>query len=191
MSNNLHTIAIRPATLEDAGRILEIYSYYIKHTAVTFEYEVPSLSDFQERMQGIMERYPYLVIEDQGVIMGYCYASAFHPRAAYSWCSELSIYLDKDARRCGMGRMLYEKIESILKDMGITNLYACIGFPEQEDEYLTKDSEKFHQKLGFTTIGNFSRCGYKFHTWYGMIWMEKMIGAHKSDQTPVTWYRNS
>ncbi len=188
MTDNMHTTTIRPATLEDAGRILEIYSYYVTDTAVTFEYDIPSPEEFRGRMQDVMERYPYLVIEDNGVIMGYCYASAFHPRAAYQWCCELSIYLHKDARRCGMGRMLYEKIESLLKDMGITNLYACIGLPEREDEHLTRDSEKFHQKMGYTTIGNFSRCGYKFDTWYGMIWMEKIIGSHTADQTPVTWY---
>ena len=188
MSDNTPNLRIRPATEADADRILAIYSYYVENTSVTYEYEVPSLEEFTQRIQNTRKRYPYLVIEDEGVIMGYCYASSFHPRAAYQWCCELSIYLDKDARRCGMGRLLYQEMESLLKKMGFTNLYACIAFPEEEDAYLTRDSEKFHKKLGFTTVANFARCGYKFQNWYGMIWMEKIIGPHLKEQPPVLTY---
>lgn len=71
--------------------------------------------------------------------------------------------------------------------MGITNLYACIGYPQTEDEYLDKNSEQFHAHLGFQTVGTFHRCGYKFNRWYDMIWMEKMIGEHQSQQLPVAY----
>ena len=66
-----------------------------------------------------------------------------------------------------------------LKDMGILNLYSCIGDPLQEDEYLTRNSELFHQHLGFTKVGTFYKCGYKFNRYYNMIWMEKIIGEHR------------
>ena len=84
-----------------------------------------------------------------------------------------------------MGRMLYEALEAALKEMGILNLYACIGYPDTEDEYLTRNSADFHKHLGFEKVGEFHKCGYKFDRWYSMIWMEKIIGEHKDQQPPI------
>ena len=70
--------------------------------------------------------------------------------------------------------------------MGILNMYACIGYPDNEDEYLTKNSAEFHSHIGFVQVGEFHKCGYKFGRWYNMIWMEKIIGEHKKDQAPIT-----
>lgn len=181
----MRTIKVRNAVPEDAARILEIYSYYVEHTAISFEYDVPTLAEFEARMKNTMKRYPYLVVEQDGVIQGYAYAGAFVGRAAYSWACELSIYLDRTARGSGFGRMLYEAMEGRLREMGILNLYACIGYPETEDEYLNRNSAEFHAHLGFTTVGEFHKCGCKFGRWYNMIWMEKLIGAHQSGQAPV------
>ncbi len=169
---------IRDAKLEDAERILEIYAYYVRHTAITFEYDVPALRDFQERMKNTLETYPYLVVEADGVIWGYAYAGPFIGRAAYDWSSETTIYLDPAAQGYGLGRKIYEALEGRLKQMGILNLYACIGYPETEDEYLTRNSAEFHAHLGFIQVGEFHKCGYKFGRWYNMIWMEKIIGSH-------------
>ncbi|MBQ5675892.1 MAG: GNAT family N-acetyltransferase, partial [Lachnospiraceae bacterium] len=80
---------------------------------------------------------------------------------------------------CGYGRKLYEALERALVDQGILNLYACIAYPIVEDEYLTKNSAQFHAHLGYKTVGEFYKCGYKFGRWYNMIWMEKLIGKHK------------
>lgn len=181
-------IIVRDAGMEDAERILEIYDYYVKNTAITFEYDTPSLEEFQERMRSIMQRYPYLVILKDGVIEGYAYAGPFVGRTAYDWSCEMTIYLAHNAQKCGMGRTLYEALQKVLHDMGILNLYACIGYPEQEDEYLNTNSADFHAHLGFTRVGQFSRCGYKFGRWYHMIWMEKMIGQHQKEQPPVIRY---
>lgn len=178
-------IAVRNARLEDAGRLLEIYSYYVENTAITFEYTVPTLSEFRERMRGIMKRYPYLVIEVDGAIQGYAYAHAFVGRAAYDWSCETTIYLAHTAHRRGLGRKLYAALEAALKDMGILNLYACIGYPEIEDEYLTRNSAEFHAHLGYTKVGEFRKCGYKFGRWYSMIWMGKIIGIHQAKQEPI------
>ena len=169
----------RNATPEDAGRILEIYAYYVEHTAISFEYEVPSLYEFRCRIENTLKRYPYLVLEDAGGIQGYAYAGSFVGRAAYDHCCELTIYLDHDAKGQGFGRALYDALETRLREMGILNLYACIGDPVTEDEYLTKNSEQFHQHMGFTKVGTFHQCGYKFGRWYDMIWMEKIIGKHE------------
>lgn len=179
-------ITVRSATLGDAERILEIYDYYVKNTAITFEYTTPTLEEFRGRMEKIMQKYPYLVTEKDGVIAGYAYAGAFVGRAAYDWSCETSIYLDKNARKCGIGKTLYTALEKELKEMGILNMYACIGYPAEEDEYLTKNSADFHSHIGFTQVGEFHKCGYKFGHWYNMIWMEKVIGEHKEKQAPVT-----
>ena len=130
-------------------------------------------------MENIMKRYPYLVIEDKGLIKGYAYAGVFKARAAYDWSCETTIYIDRNERKSGMGRMLYEALEKKLKAQGILNLYACIGYPEIDDEYLTKNSAEFHEHLGYTKVGEFHKCGYKFGRWYDMIWMEKIIGEHR------------
>ncbi len=135
-------ISIRSARLEDAARLLEIYSYYVLNTAITYETEVPVLAEFRGRMEKTLQHYPYLVLEKDGVIHGYTYAGPFHSRAAYAHCCELSIYLDHDARKRGFGRMLNEALERKLKELGFLNLYVCIGDPVEEDEYLTRNSEE-------------------------------------------------
>lgn len=172
----MSTAIVRDAMLADAGRLLEIYAYYVEYTAISFEYDVPTLSEFQSRMENTMKRYPYLVIEQDGIVQGYAYASAFVGRAAYDRSCELTIYLDRNAQKRGLGRKLYEALESRLRAMGMLNLYACIGYPEKEDEYLTRNSAAFHEHLGFEKAGTFHNCGYKFGRWYHMIWMEKIIG---------------
>ncbi len=170
---------IRLATVEDAPKLLEIYRYYVESTAITYEYDVPSLEEFEKRIENVLKNFPYIVAEQDGTILGYAYASKFHERAAYQWSVEMSIYLDKDQKRNGLGRMLYEELEKRLKAQGILNLYACIGYPEKEDEYLTYDSVRFHEKMGYKLIGEFHKCGKKFDRWYNMVWMEKIIGEHK------------
>lgn len=179
---------IRPADIMDVDGILNIYEYYVKYTAVTFEYEVPSRGEMQKRIARILEKYPYYVAVDEGRIVGYAYAGPFVGRAAYDWSAELTIYLDVHETRRGLGRKLYESLEQTLRDMGILNLYACIAVPEVPDEYLTRNSAQFHAHMGFQQVGEFHRCGYKFQRWYDMIWMEKIIGEHESKQAEVVPY---
>ena len=184
-------VRLRDASPEDAGKLLDIYSYYVLNTAITFEYEVPSGQEFLSRMEHTFLRYPYLVLEDPddtSRLLGYAYAGPFIGRAAYDWSCELTIYLAPAERGKGLGRKLYEAMEERLGRMGILNLYACIGVPETEDEYLTNNSARFHEHLGFRQVGFFQKCGYKFGRWYHMIWMEKVIGEHRSAQPAITGY---
>ena len=171
-------LIIRSVKLEETENLLRIYAPYITDTAITFEYDIPSVEEFENRIIQIKNKYPYLVAEVNGEIVGYAYATAFHPRAAYSRCVELAIYLKTDSRQQGIGRKLYEELEVRLKKLGILNLYACIGYAPVEDEYLTNASVRFHEKMGYKINGHFTKCGYKFGRWYDMVWMEKMIGEH-------------
>ncbi len=180
---------IRAATLDDAEHILKIYAYYVKETAVSFEYTVPALENFRGRIAATLRKYPYLVIAQGEKILGYAYAHEFIWREAYDWAAELTIYIDKDERRRGLGRRLYEALEEILRDMGILNLYACVGWTEREDEFLNHDSAKFHERMGFECAGLFRKCGCKFGHWYDMIWMEKLIGEHEENPHAVRFLR--
>lgn len=173
----MENISIRNATLDDAPELLKIYSYYVEKTAISFEYEVPSVEKFQSRMKRTQKNYPYLVAEFNGKIIGYAYAGAFIGREAYKYSVELTIYLDKNFRSKGVGGRLYRELEKRLRDMGIKNLYACIGYPEVEDEYLTLNSVQFHRHLGFKICGKFTNCGHKFNRVYSMVWAEKIIEA--------------
>lgn len=183
-------ITIRQATREDIKDILEIYGYYTLNTAISFEYETPTLEEFTKRFENISSKFPYLVAvaeneenghpqESKEKIVGYAYGNTLIARAAYDYCAELTIYLDPDMRKCGIGKMLYTELEKQLAEQGIKNLYACVGSPIEEDEYLTNNSEQFHEYLGFKRNGLFYKCGYKFGRWYNMIWMEKIIGEHE------------
>ena len=96
-------IIIRNAELEDVNRILEIYAYYVKNTAITFEYVVPTVEEFLDRMKHTMKKYPYIVIEKDGKIQGYAYAGAFIGRPAYDWSCEMTVYLNHSAQKCGFG----------------------------------------------------------------------------------------
>ncbi|MDY3250608.1 MAG: N-acetyltransferase family protein [Candidatus Choladocola sp.] len=173
-------IEIRPAVPEDAGEILEIYRPYILKTSITFEYDVPSLSDFEQRMKGIMMKYPYLVAVREGKLIGYAYAHAYRERAAYGWDVETSIYLKMGETRGGTGTLLYQRLLELLKRQNVKNVYACITSPNEA-------SERFHEKMGFRFVGVFPETGYKFGKWYGVSWYEKKIGTFEegSELKPV------
>ena len=183
---NSSSFSIRIVRPEDAKELLNIYAPYVRETAITFEYEVPSVQEFTRRIEHTLARYPYLAaVDSSGAIAGYAYASVFHERPAYDWAVETTIYVSKDHRHLGLGRFLYDALETALKAQGILNANACIGYPEVEDEYLTRDSAHFHEHLGYRLVGEFHKCGYKFGRWYDMIWMEKLIGDHTAEPKPV------
>lgn len=172
-------LMIRPTCEKDAAALARIYAYYVEKTAITFEYTAPDMAEMERRRQEISQRYPYLVAESDGKVVGYAYAHAFYGREAYAWSVESSIYVDVNIRKYGIGRKLYEALEKALKSMGILNINACIAVPrDNQDPYVTNGSLNFHQRLGYTLVGRFHNSGYKFDRWYDVVWMEKMIGPH-------------
>lgn len=181
----MEDIRIRVAKPEDATELLEIYSYYVKNTSITFEWDVPSEEEFRSRIENTLKKYPYIVAVSNEKIIAYAYASPFKTRAAYDWAIETSIYVHKDFRRGGVGRIILTKLEELLAEQNILNVNACIAYPPVEDEFLTKDSVRFHERMGYKLVGEFHQCGYKFNRWYNMVWMEKMIGEHVSDQPRI------
>lgn len=179
-------VLIRMATIKDAKEILKIYEPYVKETAITFEYTVPSVEEFEQRIAKITKRYPYLVALKDGIVVGYAYASAFKERAAYDWAVETSIYINREKRGSGVGKLLYRKLEELLRKQNILNVNACIAYPNP-------GSIAFHEKFGYQTVGHFSQCGFKLNRWYDMIWMEKILAEHTNPPKPmipvseITW----
>lgn len=179
------TVSLRVATAQDVPALLAIYTPYVETTAISFEYEAPSEAEFTRRMENILQKYPYLVAEVAGEIVGYAYAGAFKERAAYSWAAESTLYVAKSFHGRGVGRALYTALENILTAQGVLSMNACIAHPEKEDEYLSENSLKFHQRLGFILVGEFHSCGYKFSRRYNMVWVEKQIGTRTATPLPI------
>lgn len=169
---------IEKVSTEDARQLLEIYAPYVENTAVSFEYEVPEIQEFENRIRAITSEYPYIKAVEGDEIWGYAYAGRFKARRAYDYSVETTIYIRQDKRGLGIGKVLYQVLEESLRSMGILNMNACIAVPVSRDEHLTNASRFFHEKMGFSLVGTFHKSGYKFQTWYDMIWMEKMLDEH-------------
>ena len=173
-------VRVRLARIEDAAALAAIYEPYVRETAITFEYIPPTADEFAERMRKTMEFYPYLVAELDGRLVGYAYAGTFKGRPAYDWAVETSIYVAQGHAGGGIGRALHDA-------QGVLNMYACIAVPDgEDDETLTRNSQHFHEHMGYRLVGEFYQCGFKGGRWYDMVWMEKMLGQHCADQPPVT-----
>ena len=159
---------IRLARPSDAATLLAIYAPYVENTAITFEYEVPTIEDFATRIEKTLERYPYLVAEEDGLILGYAYASTYYARAAYDWAVELSVYVSQDARGQGVGTKLYDELEDLLDQMGYVHFLACISLPNEA-------SLALHRKRGYQQVAHFPKIGYKFNRWYDIVWLQKSL----------------
>ena len=153
----------------DAAGILAVYAPYIEKTAVTFETEVPTLTEFTARVAGICAGFPYLVMEVDGELAGYAYAHRQAERAAYAWNAELSIYLAGKWRGKGLGAPLYRLLESLLAMQGYVNLYGVITASN-------RGSIAMHERLGYRQIGLHERTGWKFGQWHDVVWLHKRVG---------------
>lgn len=162
-------MSVRMATPLDIPQILAIYAPYVINTTYSFEYAPPSLEEFTQRFDHITQQFPWLVWEQEGKVLGYAYASAPFARDAYSWCAEPSIYLAPEIQGKGIGRLLYETLEDILRRQGYQVAYAIIT---EENTA----SMAFHQALGYKHLASFPGCGFKHGRWLGTIWMEKRLG---------------
>ncbi len=174
-------MAIRVAKVEDLPRILEIYRPYVEHTATSFEYAVPTLEAFTRRFLGITAQFPWLVWEEDGVVLGYAYGSAPFERTAYQWSAEASIYLCPEAQGRGIGRKLYAELEEILKRQGYRKVYAIITTANEA-------SLAFHKAVGYRLTAQMPGVGYKFGAWYGTVWMEKDLNTWETPPfAPIPW----
>lgn len=168
---------LRFATPKDAPALLAVYHQYID-TSVTFEYALPTVEEFRGRIENISQDYPYLVWDEDGMILGYAYAHRFHERAAYQWCAELSVYLDKSTHGKGLGTKLYTALMDILRLQGVRNVFGCITFPNDK-------SIALHEAMGFELVARYRDAGYKSGCWHDVVWYEKSIAPSAEPPAPI------
>ena len=180
-------VRIRIARPDDAQAIHDIYQYYVENSVVTFDYETPTVEEWEERIPRIEQNYPFLVATIDHKVVGYTYASQFREKAAYDWSVEVTIYLDPELRRQEIGTKLYFALEHFLKDMGYINANACITvLRATPGKQIVNESIRFHRHLGYREVGQFHKIGYKSGSWYEIVWMQKKISEHTENPPKVT-----
>ncbi len=178
--------SIRIATCDDAAALRDIYAPYVLNTAITSEVDVPTVEEFAGRISTTLGRHPWLVAERDGVPVGYAYASPSKGRAGYNWSVEMSIYVDQNERRGGIGGTLYRCLEKVLAKQGVVDAYAWVCYPAIEDEYCTFDSFNFHKHMGYEPICSIPNAINKFGKWYGLAILRKELGPHVENPDPFS-----
>jgi L-amino acid N-acyltransferase YncA len=166
---------IRLAKKEDVATMLEIYAPFVRESAATFEKDVPSLQEFEIRVQKILKEAPWLVYESNNNVAGFAYSGNHREREGYRWTRETSIYIRPAFQRKNIGSALYTVLIEILRLQGYTTLLAGITLPN-------KPSERFHEKLGFLKVGVYHRVGYKLQKFHDAAWWELHINTTAKDR---------
>lgn len=159
---------IREVKLSDAKDICDIYNYYINHTIVTFEENEVTLSEMEDRIKGITYSLPYLVYEEDGVVIAYAYASKWKGRCAYKFSVESTVYLKNGLQGRGIGSKIYKELIGELKKKKLHAVIGGIAIPNPE-------SIALHEKLGFKEIGYFKEVGFKGGKWLDVGYWELII----------------
>ena len=162
---------VRIARAGDAADILEIYKPYILNSAFTFETEVPTITEFESRIEKYLQKYPWILSEVDGQIAGYAYASGHRDRDAYQWTCECSVYVNDKFKGQGMGTKLYRILFQLLKFQGFRNVYAGITIPN-------KPSENMHAKCGFELFAVYDNIGYKLGAWHKVGWWKLQLNGY-------------
>lgn len=158
-------MSLRQVKLEDAAQIAQIYNFYIKNTHHTFETEPLSVDEMQQRIGEISGKYPYLVFEEDGEILGYAYAAQFKLRQAYAYSAEVSIYVKNEAKQRKIGTQLYVRLFDELAETNVHAIFAGIALPNDA-------SIIFHERLGFEKVAHFKEVGYKLGRWIDVGYWE-------------------
>lgn len=161
---------LRPATLRDAPAIAALYAPFVRDTAISFEEVPPTADEMATRMAALLGRYPYLVAEVDGHLVGYAYASPHRARSAYRFAADVTVYVNQNAQARGFGRRLYAGLLSELRRDGLHRAYAGIALPNAP-------SVALHEAMGFAHIGTFREVGFKFGRWHDVGWWECDLSA--------------
>ncbi|HKL80058.1 MAG TPA: GNAT family N-acetyltransferase [Mobilitalea sp.] len=171
---------IRLAEENDSVSLLNIYSEFIRNTAVTFETAVPTVLEFSKRIRDVLESSPWLVCEINGENIGYAYASKHRERSAYQWSVDVTVYINPQYHRRHIATALYIALIELLKIQGYYSAYAGISLPNL-------NSEGFHESFGFKPVGVFHNVGFKFGEWRDVKWFELTISEYsKNPAKPKT-----
>jgi L-amino acid N-acyltransferase YncA len=161
---------IRDASPDDAAACAAVYAPYVTDTAITFEYEPPSPAEMGRRIAAAQRLHAWLVLEDDGRVVGYAYAGPYKERAAYRWSCEVSVYLEQGRRRSGGGRALYGALFERLAERGYRTAIAGLTMPNEA-------SAGLHRAMGFEPIGTQRRIGWKHGAWRDVAWLQRTLAA--------------
>lgn len=159
---------IRNATIQDAPSIADIYNYYINHTIITFEEVEVNETEIAERIQACQLKYPWLVYEEEGKVIGYAYAGEWKSRCSYKYSVESSVYLDEKSKGKGVGTALYQALLEQLKELKIHAVIGGISLPNEA-------SVRLHEKFGFEKVAHFKEVGNKFNQWVDVGYWELIV----------------
>lgn len=159
---------IRPVNKTDIPAICNIYNFYVKNTIITFEEEEVSAREIEKRIEEITKNFPWLVYVENGVVLGYAYASSWKSRSAYRFSAESTVYLSQESIGKGIGSKLYSDLIVEAKNKGIHSLIGGIAQPNDE-------SVALHEKLGFQKCAHFKEIGFKFNKWIDVGYWEKRL----------------
>jgi L-amino acid N-acyltransferase YncA len=176
-SGNGSPAIIRLATERDAEQIAALYAPYVTDTVISFESEPPTADEMRRRIRDTLERYPWVVCERQGRVLGYAYAGAHGSRAAYRWSVDVSVYVREGAHRTGVGRALYTSLFAALDLQGFYNAYAGATLPNPA-------SVGLHEAMGFRSVGVYRGVGYKMGAWHDVGWWHLPLRERVADPDP-------
>lgn len=148
----------RNATLEDAEAICSIYNPYVLGTPITFEEEAISAETMRTRIAEITAMLPWLIMEQEGELAGYAYATGWKARPAYRYSVETTIYLSPRFHRRGLGTKLYRALIEELRKRGIHRAIGGVVMPNP-------NSVALHERLGFKKVAHFEEVGWKLNQW--------------------------
>ena len=177
MAFNIKQSTIRLVRESDLLAIQAIYAPFVQDSLVSFEYEVPSVTELGERVRTTLTYAPWLVYEREGQVAGYAYAGHHRSRSAYQWSVELSVYVGEGFRRKGIARALYTSLIALLRLQGFYNAYIGIALPNPA-------SVAFHEQFGFRPIGVYHGVGYKRGVWGDVGWWEMEIQPKTKNPPP-------
>jgi L-amino acid N-acyltransferase YncA len=176
----MRSVSIRPATAADLAAITRIYAVAVREGTASFEIEPPDAAEMGRRLAALdAGGYPCLVATRDSVVLGYAYAGAFRPRAAYRHTVEDSIYVAAEAQRQGIGRALLTALIGAAAARGFRQMVAVIG-----DSRRQAASIALHAALGFRHVGTLDAVGYKHGRWLDSVYMQRALGTG-ADEPPT------
>ena len=159
---------IRSAHPSDAPRLCEIYNHYVISSCISFEEDQVTPEEMSQRIEATCAKFPWLVYEHEGVVVGYAYASAWRVRSAYRFSAESTVYIAPEFSRRGIGNALYTNLLELLRKEGIEIVLGGIALPNTA-------SVALHEKLGFEKVAHLKRVGWKFAQWHDVGYWELML----------------
>ena len=172
---------IRPSSDADLDAITRIYAHHVLHGTGTFETTPPTATEMAARRADVLSKgLPWLVVEENGVVLGFAYGNWFKPRPAYRFSVEDSIYLAPEASGKGLGRALLAELLAALERAGVRRVMAVIG------DTANLGSIGVHRALGFEPAGSIPACGWKFGRWLDIVFMQRSLGAGDSSAPEAT-----